>query len=213
MAALQPDRVAFQIATADAWTRSGRPDLAVTRLAQAVERFPEDPSPLVALGRTWLAVARARQDAVALNKAVVALRRAVAQAPTGPALTLLGRAHLQQGDAGAALRALQQATAILPVDPQALGDLAIAAQRTGRLSVARSALVRQAALAGDTETPRVRAERAARIATLHERLGDRAGAAHWLGRALAATPDDRALAARLSRIEHGSSRARAGNPL
>jgi hypothetical protein len=56
---------------------------------------------------------------------------------------------------------------------------------------------------GDATPARTRAARAARIAALSQRLGDRPTAVTWLERALAAAPDDRALAARLAELKAG----------
>ncbi len=105
------------------------------------------------------------------------------------------------GDIPNAVRSLQRATAVLPVDPQALADLATAAERAGRLAQAREALVSEAALVGDTSPPRARAQRALRVAALSERLGDRTATLAWLERAAAAAPDDRAIAARLAALK------------
>jgi tetratricopeptide (TPR) repeat protein len=201
LTALDPTRAGRHVAVADAWARIGRFDLAVTTLVRATERFPDEPDLLVALGRVWLRVAGAGDDHVALSKALEALRRAVAQSPSGAALALFGRAQLLAGDHVGAIRSLLVATSSLPVDPRALADLAHAAERLGRFTLARNALVQEAALLGDAAPARDRADRASRIAALALRLGERAQALAWLARAQTAMPDDRTIAARIDRLK------------
>ncbi len=199
--ALDPGQPGRHRAVADAWARAGRVNLAVTTLISANERFPENPVLLATLGRIWLDVAQASDDRIALSKALEALRRATAGTRVdSAALALLGRAQLLAGDVSPALRSLQRATATLPVDPQALADLATAAERAGRLTQARDALITEAALAGDSTPPRARTLRALRVASLSERLGDRSVALVWLERAATASPDDKAIAARLAAL-------------
>jgi predicted Zn-dependent protease len=200
------------VAVAEAWAHAGRSDLAVTTLVRAIERFPDEVDLLVALGRVWLDVAESRGDTVALGKAREALRRAVARRSSPAALTLLGRVQLLAGEPVQAMRTLQQATATLPVDVAGLRDLATAAERAGRIGVAREALIEEATLLGDGVPARDRAGRAARIATLSQRLGDRDATRAWLERAVAAAPDDRTLAIRLASLEPSPSAVRAGDP-
>jgi tetratricopeptide (TPR) repeat protein len=201
VAALDAGHHGHYIAVADAWAHAGRSDLAVTTLVRAIERFSDDADLLVALGRVWLGVAESQGDRLALEKGLEALRQAVGRAPSGPALGLLGRAQLLSGDHAGALRSLQQATSALPVDPRALGDLATAAERLGRVSVARDALVKQDVLVGQAAAPRTRVDRAIRIANLCERQGDLAGAVTWLQHAAALDLDDHRLAARIARLK------------
>jgi tetratricopeptide (TPR) repeat protein len=174
VAALDPGRRAHQIAIANAWAHAGRVELAVATLVRALERDPDAPELLVGLGRVWLGVAESHGDRGALGKALEALRRAVVQMPSGSAFSALGHAQLLAGDLPGAVRSLQQATATLPVDPRAFGDLSIAAERLQRWSLAHEALVRQVALSGEDTPARLRAERAARLARLSERLGKEA---------------------------------------
>src|SRR5262249_5880833 len=56
--------------------RSGQPELAVLTLGRATERYPEHPYLYVAIGRVWLEIAQARNDRVALSKALGALEGA-----------------------------------------------------------------------------------------------------------------------------------------
>src|SRR5215203_2820337 len=60
-----------------AYSRSGQTDRAVTALARASERYPEQRYTYVALGRVWLEIAQARGDRLALGKALSALEGAV----------------------------------------------------------------------------------------------------------------------------------------
>lgn len=199
ISALDPGQPGRHISVANAWARGGRTDLAVTTLVRALERFDDDARLLLAVGRIWLNVAEARQDRVALGKALEALRRSSGLSPSGAALSALGHAQLLAGDTVGAFRSLQQATAALPVQTSALADLAAAAERLGRHAAARDALIKEATLLGERGSPRLRADRAVRIANVSQRMGDRQAEVDWLERALAATPDDRSLATRLGR--------------
>ncbi len=81
--------------------RAGHEDLAVLTLGSALERTPDHPLVYGALGRVWLDIAQARNDRVALNKALEALERAGSgSAATSEALTLYGRALLQSRTRG-----------------------------------------------------------------------------------------------------------------
>lgn len=146
VAALAPSEYLRQVAVADAWVRIGQPDQAATTLIDAIDRFPDEPALLVALGRVWLGAAETTGDRIALSKALVALRQATGRLPTSPGLGLFGRAQLLSGDVTGAFRSLQQAAALLPVEPRTLADLASAADRLGRTAAARNARVRYAAL-------------------------------------------------------------------
>jgi tetratricopeptide (TPR) repeat protein len=204
IAALDPVRVGRHVAVADAWARAGQWPAAVTTLLRAMERFPDEQTMLLtSLGRVWLAAGEATSDATALAKAIEALRTAAARSPSDGALALLGRAQLRAGDARGALRSLQGATTRLPLVVEDLTDLAAAAERLGRLRLARDTLARVAALSGDSESASVRANRFVHLARLSDRLHDRAATVAWLERALAATPGDRALATELAAIRAG----------
>ena len=110
IAGLDRDRLESQIAVGLAharWSadpqetpsrRAGHEDLAVLTLGSALERNPDQPLVYAALGRVWLDIAQARDDGVALNKALEALERAGStSAATSETLTLYGRALLQSG--------------------------------------------------------------------------------------------------------------------
>lgn len=200
LAALDPRRDVRHAALAEAYARHGRPDLAVTTLARALERFPGSGVLLVALGRTWLGVAEHGRDPTAVAKAREALRRAVVAAPSSTALTLLGRAELLAGEPARAFQTLVRATSVYPVDDLAFRTLADAAERLGRHLVARDALIQDAALQGGGEGARLRAARASRIAALSMRAGDAKTALEWLERAVDAAPGNTALAARLAAL-------------
>jgi tetratricopeptide (TPR) repeat protein len=200
LAALDPRHEARYVALAEGYARHGRPDLAVTTLARALERFPGAGVLLVALGRTWLGVAEDGHDPTAVAKAREALRRAVAATPSSTALTLLGRAELLAGEPGRAFQTLVRAAAVVPVDDAAFRTLADAAERLGRHLAARDALIQDAALQGAREAARLRAARAARIASLSIRGGDAKTAVEWLERAVEAAPGNAVLAARLAAL-------------
>ncbi len=177
LAALEPTRPERQVAVGLAYARAGKPDEAVVTLVRLTERYPERPSVWVALGRVWLETAEARRDRVYLAKALQALDGVARDgSASSETLTLYGRALLMSGDIVGAQRALERAAQALPVDSSSLLYLATTAERLGRTSVCRDALVRYAALTGDD---RDAANRAYRIGDLSMRLGEPAVAASW----------------------------------
>jgi tetratricopeptide (TPR) repeat protein len=196
LAALDPTAPGRLVAVSLAYARQGRTDMAVMKLGQAAERFPEEDGVYVALARIWLEAAEGRHDRVALSKALEALERVETGASaTSEALTLLGRALLESGDPAGACRALESATAKRPADPTAFEYLATGALRLGRVADARSALVAYTAVA--EEGPRV-ADVALEIADLSTRLGETDEAVRWLRRAVDASDDSPAMLARLA---------------
>ena len=179
--------------------RQGHADLAVLTLGSALERTPDHPLVYGALGRVWLDIAQARNDRVALGKALEALRRvASTNAATSDTLTLYGRALLQSGRADLAERAFQQATEHYPVEPGAFVFYATTAEQHNHLEAARQALIRYGALAGDDEGFVTRAER---IAALSLRLNDAPTAVEWLARANAVSVVDVRLLGELADAE------------
>jgi tetratricopeptide (TPR) repeat protein len=170
VAAIGPARVASRMAIADAWMRAHRIDRAVATLVHAIELDPNDPDLLVALAQVWLTAAEERNDGQFLQKAVGALRRAESLGATSGALTLLGRAQVLSGDVAGAKASLSRATSVLPVDARAFADLATAAERLQQWSVARDALLQQAALDGNQVTAAARAERARRLRRIEQLL-------------------------------------------
>ena len=67
----------------------------------------------------------------------------------GDTLTLYGRAQLLAGQVEASEKTLEQATAVLPVEPSAFFYLSDAAKRRGHTSASREALAKYASLTGD----------------------------------------------------------------
>jgi len=204
LVALDPDRPDRYTALALAYARAGRTDVAVTTLARATERMPDRPELLTALARVWLMVGERGPDRVALDKAIEASARVVDQSPTSETMALLGRSLLLAGKTGQALPWLQRAATRHPVDPLALPSLADAAERLGRVAEARDALVKHATLDGDRAPGALTAQRAVRIARLCDRLDDATGAAHWLERAIAASPGEPEYPAQLARVQWGA---------
>ena len=178
------------------YARSGQTELAVLTLGRATESYPEYPYAYVALGRVWLEIAQARNDRVALSKAIGALEGAIGSDNSSEALTLFGRALLMTPDAETAERVLQEATTKSPADPLAFSYLADAAERLGHYQVARRALLDYAALRGDGIDDRHRALQDARLGDLSLRLNQPGAAATYFLRAADASPSDAALLAR-----------------
>lgn len=182
LAGLDRNRVERQVVVALAEARAGHTEPAVVTLGTALERSPEDPRIYHALGQVWLQDAEARNDRLALNKAIEALERA----GSGPnvssdALTLFGRALLRNGQVDRAEQILQTATTRYPVDPTAFVYYASAAERQKHFDAARQALIDLSALRGDNDNI---GERAARIAALSMRLNDPASAVRWYQKAV-----------------------------
>lgn len=164
LAALEPARAERLVSVGLAYARWGRTDAAVLTLGRATERFPDDSTLYTALGRVWLEAAEARNDRVALDKAIEALQpRAAAAAASGETLTLYGRAVLLYGDASAAERVLLQATEKAPVEPAAFRYLADAAERLGHIPIARDALLHYVALTGESDADPATLDRLARL--------------------------------------------------
>lgn len=172
LAALEPARAERLVSVGLAYARWGRRDAAILTLGRAANRYPDEPAVYTALGRVWLEDAELRTDRVALSKAVEALQpTAAAGTASGEALTLYGRAMLLSGDTREAERALLLAVGKPPVDPIAFRALADAAERLGHLPIARDALLRYAALVGDSDVDQLTA---ARITRLTRESGGRA---------------------------------------
>jgi len=182
LAGLDRNRVERQVVVALAQARAGHTEPAIVTLGTALERTPDDPRIYQALGQIWLQDAEARNDRLALNKALEALERAGSGTNVNSeTLTLFGRALLRDGRLDRAEQALQLATTRYPVDPMSFSYYAVAAERQKHFDAARQALIDLAALQGDDDQV---AERAAKIASLSMRLNDPASAARWLQRAV-----------------------------
>ncbi|MGE5245755.1 MAG: tetratricopeptide repeat protein [Betaproteobacteria bacterium] len=200
LAGLDRTHIERQVAVGLAHARAGHPDLAVLTLGSALEHAPNEPLIYAALGRVWLEIAEARNDRVALSKALEALAR-VATMPGASSedLTLYGRALLADGQVEQAERTLQQAVGRFPVDPAAFLFYATAAERLRHFDDARRALASAVALAGDRDREFV--PRATRIAVLSLRLNDAATAVRWLDRAVHVSPTDTGLLGSLAEAE------------
>jgi tetratricopeptide (TPR) repeat protein len=204
---------AREVSLAMAYARSGRTDYAVAALGRAMDRYPDHPDAAVALGRIWLEIAEARQDHVALSKALGALENAPPSATSSEALALLGRAQLLSGDVTTAERTLRQAVARLPVEPVAFLHFAEAAERLGHTADARDALLDYHALRGEEPDARRRRAFAARIADLSARAGDRQLALSWYERALDGVPGDPGLLVRYAAAQAAAGHADAARTI
>lgn len=149
LAAIEPARAERLVSVSLAFARLGRTDAAVVTLGRAAERDPGASVVYAALGRVWLEAAEARDDRVALDKALEALRPiASRENASGESLGLYGRALFGAGDSAAAERVLLQAASKVPVDPATFLYLAAAAQRLSHADTARGAIADYVALAG-----------------------------------------------------------------
>lgn len=192
LAALDANNALRQVALGMAYARARRHEAAVLTLSRAVERFPTDPRVYGALGRVWLDAAEARPDPIALRKAVEALATAASHSDvSSETLTHLGRALMMSGDMVGAERVLRQATTKRPVTETAYRHLATVTARSGRVQEARDALIRYAALMGDS---RPISGIAGEIAAHSLRLGDVRLALTWIERAAAESGETPALA-------------------
>ena len=145
LATLEPSRPERLIRVGLAYARQGRTEAAIATLARAGERYPDDFAVYTALGRVWLE--SAPDDQAAIAKARQALEIAASRAAaTSETLTLYGRALFLSGDTNAAVRALEQAIARVPVEPIAYRYLAEAAAQTQDAALAENAGVLYAAL-------------------------------------------------------------------
>ncbi len=188
LAIFDPEHVERRLAVALAQARAGKTESAVATLSTALDRTPDNPKVYEALGRVWLQIAEARDDRLALKKAIEALDRfGTDQRASSDALALYGRALLRDGQTERAEQMLQQATTRYPLDPSSFVQYATAAERLNHLDAARQALIDYGALAGDDAQSLARATR---IAALSMRLNDPASAIRWLQKASDANPSD-----------------------
>jgi tetratricopeptide (TPR) repeat protein len=134
--------------------RAGHADLAVLTLGSALERRPDQALVYTAIGRVWLDVAEARNDSTALGKALEALGRvATRDTATSEALTLYGRALLQNGRPDLAEAILREATRRFPIEPSAFALYAKAAEAQRHPESAREAFAAAAALGAPPDRP------------------------------------------------------------
>lgn len=185
---LDRDRPERQVAVGLAQARAGHAELAVVTLGTALERTRDQLGIYAALGRVWLDIAVARNDAVALSKAIEALQRvAEGDDASSEVLTLYGRALAQDGQLDAAEAALTQATERLPAVPASFLQHASVAERLNHFEPARRSLMTYEALQPED---REFAAHAQQIAGLSMRLNDPATAIDWLERASRLAPTD-----------------------
>jgi tetratricopeptide (TPR) repeat protein len=198
LAALGP-RPERAVALGLAYARAGRTNQAVLTLGSAAERFPDTAQVYIALGRVWLDVARARNDRIALSKAIEALEGALTTAdPTSEALGLFGQALYISGDLETAEQTLLDATGRMPVDSMAFIYLADVAERLGHFDRAKQALVSYRALVATGDRDADRLAPPVRIAEVATKAGDPATAARWYRRAAEGSPDNARLLGRLA---------------
>lgn len=180
-----------RMAIGQAEARQGQLDAAIGTLNKALADSPNDPRLLLAIGRVYLARAERGGDSESVQRATSALQQALGgAAKRSEGLALYGRALFLGGNYPEAERILRDAVATSPVDPEAFGFFADAAERMGHDIAARDALINLDALEGDTATAAERQERARRIGGLSLDAADYRFAAQWLGRAVEANPDD-----------------------
>jgi tetratricopeptide (TPR) repeat protein len=208
LAALDP-RPSRSVALGAAYSRAGLTDRAVPTLRQTLERHPDDPDALVALGRVWLESAERHEDTSALGQALEMLQAGARAGDSSEALTLFGRALLLSGDDELAERTLQEATRRQPVDPGAFFYLAEAAERRKHAEAARQALLNHLALKGDDRQPRRSVALAARIAALAMQANDPQAAVAWYRRAVNGGGADGTLLIRLAEAQEAAGDAAA----
>jgi tetratricopeptide (TPR) repeat protein len=194
--ALDPVKPERLVAVGLAYLRAENRDLAVTRLGQAAERFPDFPGVYAALGHVWLAAAEESRDPADLRKALEALEPVAAQsAASSETLGLFGRALMLAGQTARAEGVFKRAAQRFPVDPDVLPHYAAAAQRLGRLQEARQALTAYVALMDDD---RERALRSAWIGDISMQLEDFPGAVSSYEKSAALGDADALLLTRLA---------------
>jgi len=196
LAALDPSHAERLIAVGLAYSRTGNPELAVTALGRAVEKFHDYPGVYAALGEVWLETAEDRGDKSALRKALEAVEPVASQSgASSEILGLYGRALALNGQNDEAERVFKLASERLPTDPAILPQLASVAERLGHLDDARQALQKYAALVDDDHD---QAAHAVQIAELSLQLNDPASAATWYEKSAALGEPDANLLARLA---------------
>jgi Flp pilus assembly protein TadD len=184
----QPDR---RVALALAEARAGQFDAALRRLDAVAAGAPKNSRAALATGRVLLARAERTGDRRAVARAIVSLEEALGgTAPRSEGLALYGRALHLLGDLAGAERILQEALATSPIDAEAFGFLADAAEQASHPLVARAALMDLEALQGDTISPVERGRRARRIGALSLAADDPSTALKFLNQATDIGPPD-----------------------
>jgi predicted Zn-dependent protease len=159
----------------------GQLDASVATLSEVAKADPADPAVALALSRVFLTRAERTLDRPSAIRALAILSGTPADGlNSSERIALLGRAQYLAGDWSRAERTLTDAVRTAPVDLEAFGFLADAAERLGHDADARDALANLDALQGDTASAAARASRARRMGTISLRLGDAAAAARSL---------------------------------
>jgi Flp pilus assembly protein TadD len=180
-----------QIALAMSHMRAGRMTEAIETLRDPAVAQSNDPRVALALGRVYLTRAERTGDRPSITHALAALESAMGgTVHRSERLALFGRALFLSGDITAAERLLRDAINEKPVDPEAYGFLADAAERLSHPDVARDALISLDALEGDTVSADIRAVRAKRIGAVAMAAGDPATSAAFLTQALKTSRPD-----------------------
>ena len=165
----------------------------------------------------WLEIAQARNDRVALSRALGALEGAAGR-DDGSRRSRCSGALLMTPDLETAERILQEATEKMPADRLAFYYLADAAERQGHWTIARRALLDYHALRGDETDARRRAAESARLGDLSMKLNQPGAAATYFLHAADDSPSDatplaRAADAQLRAGDLDSARATITNAL
>jgi tetratricopeptide (TPR) repeat protein len=208
-----------QIAVAMAHLRVGRFTEALDVLKEPSIAHSNDPRVVLAVGRIYLARAEHAGDRPSIAQALSALEKALGgNAHRSEGLALYGRALYLSGDVTAAERMLRDAVAASPVDLEAYGFLADAAERLSHADVARDALISLDSLEGDTVSADVHSVRARRIGALAMAAGDPRTGVEFLTQALKAGQTDAATLGLLARArwqtgDHDGARAALGQAL
>lgn len=185
------DQVDRRVAIGLAEARRDRFDAALETLGTAAAAAPNDSRVHLAIGRVLLSRAERARDKRTVTRALGSLERALGgSAPRSEGLALYGRALYLSGDLSGAERLLQEALATSPIDREAFGFLADAAEDAGHARIARDALIDLDALEGDTASARDRALRVRRIGALSLAAGDPRTALTYLGLAAGVDPTD-----------------------
>jgi tetratricopeptide (TPR) repeat protein len=180
-----------KVAIGLAEARQGQLDAALGTLSTATTGDTADSRVLLAIGRVYLARAEKSHDGDSIQRATSALEKALGgTARRSEGLALYGRAVWLAGNDLEAERILREAVATSPVDPEAFGFLADAAERLGHVPAARDALMNLDVLDGDHAAADVRVERARRIGEMSMRINEPRVAVPYLGRVVDAVPDD-----------------------
>jgi tetratricopeptide (TPR) repeat protein len=182
--AVLDEHPARTVAIAMAETRTGQLDASLATLSEVARADPADPAVALAVSRVFLTRAERTLDRPSAIRALAVLSSAPADGlATSERMALLGRAQYLAGDWSRAERTLTDAVRTAPVDIEAFGFLADAAERLGHDVDARDALANLDTLQGDTASASARASRARRMGTISLRLGDAASAARSFAQA------------------------------